>query len=169
MNQHDETRRMLDLIRESKKNKNVIKESRHFLNEADDKSSTRDLDPEEYKEEERKFRESVSPRVKFNSFRLYPKSQNVEFSGLFTDNNVEWFYSLDDTMGCYMSANLLQLNEGVLKQIQKLVAYYETWANEWGTRISEEYSNDLKDEENEEVGPESLDQEELDKEEEPLA
>ena len=43
-----------------------------------------------------------------------------------------------------------------MQQIQKLVAYYESWSNEWATKIAEEYKNDTKDEENAEKGPENL-------------
>lgn len=159
MSEHDVTKKMLDIIRESKENKkNAINESvklKKFLFEADNKDD-KDLDPSELTEEEKKFRDTVSPRVKFNRFRLYPKAQNVEFSGKFTDSNIEWFYSLDDTRGVYITADLLQLNDQTLKQIQKLVAYYESWSNEWATKIAEEYKNDNKDEENAEKGPENL-------------
>ena len=169
MSQHDETKRMLGLIRESNRKRNIIKESRYLINESNGGPSDRDLDEAELVEEEQKFRDNVSTRVSFNRFRLYPKSQNVEFSGKFNDNNVEWFFSLDDSRGVYISADLLQLTDDTLKQLQKLVGYYQTWSNEWGSRISEEYSNDLRNEENEEEGPESLDQTEINKEEEPLS
>ena len=169
MSQHDETKRMLGLIRESNRKRNIIKESRYLINESNGGPSDRDLDEAELVEEEQKFRDNVSTRVSFNRFRLYPKSQNVEFSGKFNDNNIEWFFSLDDSRGVYISADLLQLTDDTLKQLQKLVGYYQTWSNEWGSRISEEYSNDLRNEENEEEGPESLDQTEINKEEEPLS
>lgn len=160
MSQHDETRRMLELIRESN---SFDKKNRKLLREQPEPKEDKDLgedDPEALKEEEKKFRETVSPRVSFNRFRLYPKAQNVEFSGKFTDNNVEWFYSLDDSDGVYITADLLQLNQSTLVQIQKLVAYYETWSNEWATKIAEEYSNDLVDEVNTEEGPAPLESEE---------
>ena len=169
MSQHDETKRMLGLIRESNRKRNIIKESRYLINESNGGPSDRDLDAAELVEEEQKFRDNVSTRVSFNRFRLYPKSQNVEFSGKFNDNNIEWFFSLDDSRGVYITADLLQLTDDTLKQLQKLVGYYQTWANEWGSRISEEYSNDLRNEENEEEGSESLDQTEINKEEEPLS
>jgi hypothetical protein len=154
MSEHDVTKKMLELIRESER-KTINKKSK-LLKEADESKEDKDLEATELSEEEKKFRDTVSPRVKFNRFRLYPKAQNVEFSGQFTDNNVEWFYSLDDTRGVYITADLLQLNDQTLKQIQKLVAYYETWANEWATKIAEEYNNENKDEENAEKGPENL-------------
>ena len=153
--QHDSTRRMLDLIRESKrtkKNKSIITEQTVAKGDID--LSQDDLAA--YNEEEKNFRRNVTPRTKFNRFKLYPESQNVEFSGEFTDNRIEWFYSLDDTKGVYITADLLQLNDQTLKQIQKLVAYYDTWSNEWATKIAEEYQNEVTDIENEEQGPEDL-------------
>jgi hypothetical protein len=169
MSEHDVTRKMLDIIRESKENKKyAINESlnkKRFLFEADENKEDKDLDATELTEEEKKFRDTVSPRVKFNRFRLYPKAQNVEFSGKFTDSNIEWFYSLDDTRGVYITADLLQLNDQTLKQIQKLVAYYESWSNEWATKIAEEYKNETKDEENAEKGPENLETTETEEEE----
>jgi hypothetical protein len=149
MDQHEETKRMLDLIRESKnKNKGTgrsINLQKLISEQTTKLSDDKDLEPIELKEEERKFRDIVTPRVKFNRFKLYPKAQNVEFSGKFTDNNVEWFYSLDDSRGVYITSDLLQLNDTTLKQIQKLVAYYETWSNEWANKIAEEYNNKEED------------------------
>jgi len=155
MSQHDETRKILELIRENQRksfggNKTLITEQDQNVQEE------KELDPAEYAEEEKKFRDTVTPRVKFNKFKLYPKAQNVEFSGEFTDNSIEWFYSLDDTQGVYITADLLQLRDDTLKQIQKLVGYYQTWADEWANRIAEEYQNEVVDTENEEEGPQSL-------------
>ena len=140
MNQHDETRKMLDLIRES--NRKHTNNNRKVLTEQDQNASTeQELDPTEVAEEEKKFRDTVTPRVKFNKFKLYPKAQNVEFSGEFTDNGIEWYYSLDDSRGVYISTDLLQLRDDTLNQIKKLVGYYETWSDEWANRIAEEYQN----------------------------
>ena len=80
MSQHDETRKILELIRENqnksfKNNKTLITEQDQNVQEE------KELDPTEYAEEEKKFRDTVTPRVKFNKFKLYPKAQNVEFSG----------------------------------------------------------------------------------------
>ncbi len=155
MNQHDDTMKILELIREEKRKTHNLKKL--LITEQDvNVQEQKELDPAEVTEEERKFRDTVSPRVKFNKFKLYPKAQNVEFSGEFTDNRVEWVYSLDDTRGVYITSNLLQLSDGTLKQIQKLVGYYQTWSDEWANRIAEEYQNEVKAEENEEVGPESI-------------
>lgn len=165
MSQHDETMRMLGLIRETKdlnrRNKKLIKEQ----SEVKDDIDLGEEDPAGLQEEEKKFMDTVTPRVKFNRFKLYPKAQNVEFSGIFTSSNLEWFYSLDDTNGVYITADLLQLNQTTLEQIQKLVAYYDAWSNEWAIKIAEEYKNDIADEENAEEGPEPLAPEETGEEE----
>ena len=156
MNQHDETRKILDLIRESRRSitnpyKKIITEQDISVREAKET-----LDPTELREEEKKFRDTVTPRVKFNKFKLYPEAQNVEFSGEFTDSRIEWYYSLDDTQGVYITTDLLQLRDDTLQQIQKLVGYYKTWSEEWANRIAEEYENLQADEENQEEGPESM-------------
>ena len=156
MNQHDETRKILDLIRESRRSitnphKKIITEQEISVQEEKET-----LDPTELREEEKKFRETVTPRVKFNKFKLYPEAQNVEFSGEFTDSRIEWYYSLDDTQGVYITTDLLQLRDDTLQQIQKLVGYYKTWSEEWANRIAEEYENLQADEENQEEGPESM-------------
>jgi len=164
MSQHDETKRMLGLIRESitKKTDTTKKMLREQVEPA---TENKELDPAELSEEEKKFRDTVSPRSSFNSFKLYPKAQNVEFSGEFTDSKIEWFFSLDDSRGVYITGTFIQLNDDVLKQIQKLVAYYETWSNEWANRIAEEYRNDVVDDENAEDGPESMESTEFGEEE----
>ena len=155
MSQHDETRKILELIREDKRKvthskKLLIKEQQEGVVEE------KELDPAEYTEEEKKFRDTISPRVKFNQFKLYPKAQNVEWSGEFTDTRISWYYSLDDSRGVYMTGDMLQLTDDTLKQIQKLVGYYQTWSDEWANRIAEEYQNEIKSEEDEVVGPESM-------------
>jgi hypothetical protein len=157
MNQHDETRKILELIREDKRKTNVSLKKGLIREQEEEVVEEKELDPAEYTEEERKFRDTVTPRVKFNKFKLYPKAQNVEFSGEFTDNGIEWYYSLDDSRGVYVTTELLQLRDDTLKQIQKLVGYYETWSDEWANRIAEEYQNEVAAEQNQEVGPESID------------
>jgi len=156
MSQHDETRKILELIRESG-SKSIL--TKTLITEQDlnvQKKDENSLDPTEMKEQERLFRDTVTQRVKFNQMKLYPKAQNVEWSGEFTDNAVEWFYSLDDTQGVYVTTELLQLREDTMKLLQKLIAYYKTWSDDWAKRIAEEYENQQTDEENAEEGPDSM-------------
>ncbi len=162
----DHTRRILNIIREGKDTEasKLITEQEETLAptdemmpddfetaevEVEDESAgeDRDLDTDELKEEEDKFRQTVHNRVKFNKFKLYPASQNVEWGGEFTDSRMEWNYSLDDSRGVYMTSELLQLDDDTLDVIKKLVGYYKAWSDDWATRIAEEYNNKIRDNE----------------------
>jgi len=163
----DHTRRILNIIREGKDTEasKLITEQEETLAptdemmpddfetaevEVEDESAgeDRDLDEGELREEEDKFRQTVHNRVKFNKFKLYPASQNVEWGGEFTDSRMEWNYSLDDSRGVYMTSELLQLDDDTLDVIKKLVGYYKAWSDDWATRIAEEYNNKIRDNEN---------------------
>ena len=60
MSEHDVTRKMLEIIRESEHSrKNIINESlkkRRLLKEVDENKEDKDLEPAELSEEEKKFR-----------------------------------------------------------------------------------------------------------------
>jgi hypothetical protein len=166
----DHTRRILNIIREGKDteaSKLITEQEEEMLAptdemmpddfetaevEVEDESAgeDRDLDTDELKEEEDKFRQTVHNRVKFNKFKLYPASQNVEWGGEFTDSRMEWNYSLDDSRGVYMTSELLQLDDDTLDVIKKLVGYYKAWSDDWATRIAEEYNNKIRDNEDSE-------------------
>ncbi len=163
----DHTRRILNIIREGKDTEasKLITEEEEMLAPTDEMmpddfetaevevedeaaGEDRDLDEGELREEEDKFRQTVHNRVKFNKFKLYPASQNVEWGGEFTDSRMEWNYSLDDSRGVYMTSELLQLDDDTLDVIKKLVGYYKAWSDDWATRIAEEYNNKIRDNEN---------------------
>ena len=164
----DHTRRILNIIREGKDteaSKLITEQEEEMLAPTDEMmpddfetaevevedeaaGEDRDLDTDELKEEEDKFRQTVHNRVKFNKFKLYPASQNVEWGGEFTDSRMEWNYSLDDSRGVYMTSELLQLDDDTLDVIKKLVGYYKAWSDDWATRIAEEYNNKIRDNEN---------------------
>ena len=166
----DHTRRILNIIREGKDteaSKLITEQEEEMLAptdemmpddfetaevEVEDESAgeDRDLDEGELREEEDKFRQTVHNRVKFNKFKLYPASQNVEWGGEFTDSRMEWNYSLDDSRGVYMTSELLQLDDDTLDVIKKLVGYYKAWSDDWATRIAEEYNNKIRDNEDSE-------------------
>ena len=69
MNHHDETRKMLELIREDRRK--VVPTQRLLTEQDINVQEEKELDPAETSEEERKFRDTVTPRVKFNKFKLY--------------------------------------------------------------------------------------------------
>ena len=59
--------------------------------------------------------------------------------GKFTDSQIEWTYSLDDTDGVYISGELIQLKESTMELIKKLYGYYATWSEDWNKKINTDY------------------------------
>jgi len=109
----------------------LIKES-SILRE-DDNIQT--VDPEEQREEENKFKDIVSKLVKFEPIRVH--SENVEWSGHLIREKIDWNFSLDDTVGCYIyTTELIQLRDEVLEVLKKLRGYYDVWADEWSNRLT---------------------------------
>ena len=136
-NQYDEIKKLLESSR--RMTDTILKEE-----------EGRELTPEEQKREEEDFRKAVSDRVKFGKIKIYESGglPKVEWMGELIRERMEWVFSLDDTVGCYVSADLLQLRDETLKTLEKLRAYYDGWAKKWSEETSTEF------EEMEETGEE---------------
>ena len=143
-NQYDEIKKLLENSR--RMTTNILKEE-----------EGRELTPEEQKREEEDFRKAVSDRVKFGKIKIYESGglPKVEWMGELIRERMEWVFSLDDTVGCYISADLLQLRDETLKTLEKLRAYYDGWAKKWSEETSTEF------EEMEETGEEESEFEEM--------
>jgi hypothetical protein len=119
-------------LTESPSSKPLIKED---IIDLDNKSNIQNLDPDEQREEENKFKDTVSNMVKFNRVKVY--KENVEWSGYLLREKIEWVYSLDDTVGCYITTSeTIQLKDEVLETLKKLKAYYDIWSEEWSGRLT---------------------------------
>lgn len=155
LNEHDITRNMLKTIR----HKNLITEEEAEENmayqpdednadEGDTEGSTSSSDSDEEEltsselsAEQKNFRDTVSPRVEFKSFLIYPKTKNAVFSGKFQNlGGLEWQFTLEDSDGLYISADNIQMTDDTLDTIKKLKGYYENWADEWAQKIATEYN-----------------------------
>jgi hypothetical protein len=125
----DITREMLDKMYESNTKKIIL----------EDFGDRIELPEEQSKEEEKKFRDTVYPRVEFKKLLIYPKASNVEWSGKFPNFELEWVYSLDNSNGIYISGDLVRLDEDMMEVLKKLVGYYDTWSIEWSNKLADEY------------------------------
>lgn len=133
--EHDITKKMLNTIRE---NVNVNK---MLLNENDEPQGTSadgaiQPNPNDLKDEQKKFMQIVGPRVEFKSFNIYPNDNNVVLAGEF-DNGLSWQFSKRD--GLYINANSLKLDAETVETLKKLSAYYNNWADEWSQKLQQEY------------------------------
>jgi len=163
LNEYDITKSMLKTIRCEK---HIIKESSAIPNpnfepnsnfeikDTDNKndnlngSDEEDLTSAELSEEQKSFRDTVSPRVEFNSFTVYPKNKNVIFSGKFKNlGGLEWQFTLEDTDGLYISVDNAQITNDTLNTIKKLKGYYDNWADKWAEKIATEYNRNTDNDE----------------------
>jgi hypothetical protein len=130
--------------------KKVISESKkRFLFEEDFQQVTAD----EQREEENKFKETVSKLVKFEKIKVY--KQNVEWSGEFVREKIKWVFSLNENNGCYISIeniDMLQLTTEVIETLKKLKGFYDVWSDEWGSRLTGEETEEGGEEGTEEGG-----------------
>jgi len=164
-NEHDITKMMLETIRfQTSKNKRFITENEEMGTtdvpvvgsdvevdaeteemgaEVDTEQegtegieSSSDVNSQEAKEEESKFMDTVTPRVTFTSFKVYPDTANVEFSGKF-DNGIEWQMSKTD--GLFLNTSNIELDDEILILLKKLNGYYVNWTDEWSKKMNTEY------------------------------
>jgi len=135
-NEHDFTRKMLGVIREDRSNKGKL------LKEGAGDNEGITPNQEELNQEYSKFRETISSRVEFTTFKIYPEVNNVIFGGKFQDlDGMEWQFSLEEKNGLYITSNNLQVDDEVIRRIQKLKGYYDNWADDWANKITTEYKN----------------------------
>jgi len=108
----------------------LIKESR-LLKE----NEIQTVEPDEQRDEENKFKNIVSKLVKFEPIKVH--KQNVEWSGHLIRERIDWYFSLDDTVGCYIdTSDLIQLRDETLEVLKKLRGYYDVWSDEWSNRLT---------------------------------
>ena len=113
--------------------KKIITENRRLLREED----FQEITPDEQREEENKFKDTVSKLVKFEKMKVY--RQNVEWSGELVREKIKWVFSLNENNGCYISIesqDMLQLTMEVIETLKKVKGYYDVWSDEWSARLT---------------------------------
>ena len=131
LNEHDMTKKMLGTLRSN------INENFNQNNEEEELTSS------ELTEEYKNFRDTVSPRVDFTGFKIYPKTKNVVFSGKFENmGGLEWQFTLEDADGLYITANNVPISDDAITTLKKLKGYYDNWADDWAQKLATEYNRD---------------------------
>lgn len=150
-------RKFLEKIRQLQKNGNQIslteiKDTKLFSNRtllfeeefdqnkmtvinSEESSDVQTIEPDEQREEETNFKNTVSKLVKFDPIKVH--RENVEWSGHLIREKINWYYSLDENIGCYIdTTELIQLSDGTLEVLKKLRAYYDIWSDNWSSRLT---------------------------------
>jgi hypothetical protein len=146
--EHDITKKMLNtmrngvkLITESEEVSGGMESSTNGVTNVDQEpSEAEDLSPDEMKNIEKAFMDSVSPKVQFNGFKIYRKEQNAVFSGVFQDlGGLEWVMSLKDSDGLNITVQSLKIDDNTITTMNKLYGFYKNWSKEWSVKLHTEY------------------------------
>ena len=111
-------------------------ENEEFNNYEEDEEG-QDISPDEQREEENAFKGKVSQLVEFEKIKVFTKT--VTWSGRLVREGINWSYTLDDKIGCFISTNdddTLQLTDDMLTVIKDIRAYYDIWSDEWSSRLT---------------------------------
>ena len=75
------------------------------------------------------FVNEVSDMVNFGQLNVY--KNNVDWSGLVVDFDVEFYLTIGESNGIYLSGEMTKLDENYLDMLSKLQSYYEKFKSKW--------------------------------------
>jgi len=144
INEHDMTKKMMDIIRGGYKSK-LISEADEMAPEPDDYRDTLDVKKTDsvYKAELKKLQDIVDPRVEITNFKIYPQDSNVLMEGIFLkgeneDTGIKFRMSLAAGEINITMSNI-EVTDKVSLLLTKLKGYYENWVDEWALKLANEY------------------------------
>ena len=86
-----------------------------------------------YQETMDDFVEQVSDLVDYNSLNIY--ENNVEWSGVLVKFDTEFFYSVGERNGVYLSGSMIKIDDESLEMLTSLKDYYQVFSVKWGKSI----------------------------------
>ncbi len=151
INEHDMTKRMMDIMRGGYKP--LLSEEVANMgveatpSEGEPEESTDVITPVAgdavFSDELKKLQDTVDPRVKITSFKIYPVDENVIIEGVFLQREKEGTgitFRMSLAAGeIETSMNDIELSDKVSLLLQKLKGYYENWVDEWALKLPNEY------------------------------
>jgi len=75
------------------------------------------------------FVNEVSDMVNFGQLNVY--KNNVDWSGLIVDSDTEFYFTIGESNGIYMSGEMLKVDQDFLDMVSKLQTYYEKFKSKW--------------------------------------
>lgn len=138
LDEHDQTKKMIDIMRGGYKQTKLITENEH---EAD----TISPQPSDtaFAEELKKLQDTVDSSVNITNFKIYPIDKNVIIEGTFLargsdDSGIVFKMSLS-AREVETSMNNIDLDDDISGLLQRLKGYYKNWCEEWNLKLSNEY------------------------------
>jgi hypothetical protein len=80
------------------------------------------------------FRTDVAELAEFGRLNVF--SNNVEWSGKILENDIEFFYTINEPNGIYINGQMIKIDQDYLETINKLQAYYEKFKNKWSKIVA---------------------------------
>jgi hypothetical protein len=86
-------------------------------------------DKKNFQETMDEFVSEVSDLANFGQLNVY--KNNVDWSGLIVDYDVEFYFTIGESNGIYMSGEMMKIDENYLDMVSKLQSYYEKFKSKW--------------------------------------
>ena len=100
-----------------------------------------------YQETMDDFIEQVSDLVDYNALNIY--DNNVEWSGVLVKFDTEFFYSVGEENGVYVTGSMIKIDAEALEMFNKLKDYYQIFSAKWAKVLADRKSTKKMEEENE--------------------
>ena len=81
------------------------------------------------------FIEEVSDLVDFNVLNVYPN--NVEWSGHFIDEDIDFLLTVGEESGIYIQGNMIKVDEEFKTSIDKLQQFFQKFKSKWSRIIAQ--------------------------------
>lgn len=88
------------------------------------------------------FVAEVSDLVNFGQLNVY--KDNVDWSGLIVDSDTEFYFTIGESNGIYMSGEMMKVDQNYLDMISKLQAYYEKFKSKWAKILASRKKTESK-------------------------
>ena len=100
-----------------------------------------------YQETMDDFVEQVSDLVDYGALNIY--ENNVEWSGNLVKFDTEFFYSVGERNGVYITGSMIKLDEEALETLKNLKSYYQIFSTKWAKILADRKSTKTMEDENE--------------------
>ena len=92
-----------------------------------------------YQETMDDFVEQVSDLVDYNPLNIY--DNNVEWSGVLVKFDTEFFYSVGEQNGVYVTGSMINIDDEALDMFDKLRDYYQIFSAKWAKVLADRNIN----------------------------
>ena len=100
-----------------------------------------------YQETMDDFIEQVSDLVDYNSLNIY--DNNVEWSGVLVKYDTEFFYTVGERNGVYITGSMIKVDAEMLEMLNNLKDYYQIFSAKWAKVLADRKSTKKMEDENE--------------------